>query len=35
MVGNDVDAVKTPGTTIRFGSLDFIVGNKEIMDGGS
>jgi hypothetical protein len=32
MVGNDIDAVRTPITTIRFGSLDFIDGSKEAMD---
>jgi hypothetical protein len=32
MARNDVDTVRTPGATIRFGSLDFIVGSKEIME---
>lgn len=32
MVGNDLDAVRTPKTTIHFGNLDFIVGGKETMD---
>jgi hypothetical protein len=32
MAGNAVDAVKTPGTTIRFGSLDFIINIEERMD---
>jgi hypothetical protein len=31
MAGNDVDMVRTPGTTISFGNLDFIVGSKETM----
>jgi phosphopantetheine adenylyltransferase len=31
MFCNNVDAIRTPGTTIRFRSLDFIVGSKETM----
>jgi hypothetical protein len=32
MACNDVDAVRAHKATIRFGSLDFIVGGKETMD---
>jgi hypothetical protein len=32
MVGNSVGTDRTLGTTIRFGSLDFIIDSKETMD---
>lgn len=32
MVGNDAEDVRTPGTTIRFGSLDFVASSEETMD---